>query len=135
MAGVIGFWFAVIGAVAALAGLTARRRVARLRRTGQPAWAMVVPSRVSPGELADGSPRRNLIQYSLTDGRVIERLCPRPVRRAAWPAVGQRVPVWYDPADPTDVLVNGWDGRYSDLAFLAVGVFFIVFGMGIAFGH
>jgi hypothetical protein len=76
-----------------------------------------------------------LIQYSLTDGRVIERLCPRPVRRAAWPAVGQRVPVWYDPADPTDVLVNGWDGRYSDLAFLAVGVFFIVFGMGIAFGH
>jgi Protein of unknown function (DUF3592) len=135
MAGVIGFWFAVVGGVAALAGLTARRRVARLRRTGEPAWAMVVPSRVSPGELAGGSPRRNLIQYSLTDGRVIERLCPRPVRRAAWPAVGQRVPVWYDPADPTDVLVNGWDGRYSDLAFLAVGVFFIVFGMGIAFGH
>jgi hypothetical protein len=135
MAGVIGFWFAVVGGMAALAGLTARRRVARLRRTGEPAWAMVVPSRVSPGELASGSPRRNLIQYSLTDGRVIERLCPRPVRRAAWPAVGQRVPVWYDPADPTDVLVNGWDGRYSDLAFLAVGVFFIVFGMGIAFGH
>jgi hypothetical protein len=88
MAGVIGFWFAVVGGVAALAGLTARRRVARLRRTGEPAWAMVVPSRVSPGELAGGSPRRNLIQYSLTDGRVIERLCPRPVRRAAWPAVG-----------------------------------------------
>jgi hypothetical protein len=135
MAGVIGFWFAVVGGVAALAGLTARRRVVRLRRSGQPAWAMVVPSPVSPGELADGSPRRNLIQYSLTDGRVIERLCPRPARRAAGPAAGQRVPVWYDPADPTDVVVNGWDGRYSDLAFLAVGGFFIVFGMGIAFGH
>ena len=135
MAGVIGFWFAVVGGMAALAGLTARRRVARLRRTGEPAWAMVVPSRVSPGELASGSPRRNLIQYSLTDGRVIERLCPRPVRRAAWPAVGQRVPVWYDPADPTDVLVNGWDGRYGNLAFLAVGVFFLVVGMSIAFGH
>jgi hypothetical protein len=135
MVGVVGFWFAVVGGIAALAGLTARRRVTRLRRTGQRAWAMVVPSPVSPGERAGGSPRRNLIQYSLADGRVIERLCPRPVRKAAWPAVGQRVPVWYDPADPTDVLVNGWDGRYSDLAFLAVGVFFIIFGLGIAFGH
>jgi hypothetical protein len=134
MAGVIGFWFAVVGGVAALAGLTARRRVVRLRRTGQSAWGMVVPSPVSPGE-SDGWPRRNLIQYSLTDGRVIERICPRPVRKAASPAVGERVPVWYDPADPADVLVNGWDGRYSDLAFLAVGVFFIVFGLGIAFGH
>ena len=45
------------------------------------------------------------------------------------------MPVWYDPADPADVLVNGWDGRYSDVAFLVVGVFFIVFGPGIAFSH
>ena len=43
--------------------------------------------------------------------------------------------VLYDPADPTDVLVNGWDGRYGNLAFLAVGMFFIVFGIGMAFGH
>jgi Protein of unknown function (DUF3592) len=134
MAGAIGFWFAVVGGIAALAGLTARRRAVRLRRTGQSAWGMIVPSPVSLGE-ADGWPHRNLIQYSLADGRVIERICPRPVRKAASPAVGQRVPVWYDPADPTDVLVNGWDGRYSDLAFLAVGVFFIVLGLGIAFGH
>jgi hypothetical protein len=134
MAGVIGFWFAVVGGIAALAGLTARRRVGRLRRTGQSAWGMIVPSPVSLGE-ADGWPRRNLIQYSLTDGRVIERICPRPVRKTGSPAVGERVHVWYDPADPTDVLVNGWDGRHSDLAFLAVGVFFIVFGLGIAFGH
>jgi hypothetical protein len=135
MVGVVGFWFAVVGGVAALAGLTARRRVVRLRRTGQAAWGMVVPSPVSPGESADGWPRHNLIQYSLADGRVVEQICPRPVRKAASLAVGQRVPVWYDPADPADVLVNGWDGRYSDLAFLAVGVFFIVFGLGIAFGH
>jgi hypothetical protein len=134
MAGVIGFWFAVVGGIAALAGLTARRRVVRLRRTGQSAWGMIVPSPVSLGE-ADGWPRRKLIQYSLTDGRVIERICPRPVRKTTSPAVGERVHVWYDPADPTDVLVNGWDGRYSDLAFLAAGVFFIVFGLGIAFGH
>jgi hypothetical protein len=134
MAGVIGFWFAVVGGIAALAGLTARRRVVRLRRTGQSAWGLIVPSPVPLGE-ADGWPRHNLIQYSLTDGRVIERICPRPVRKTASPAVGERVHVWYDPADPTDVLVNGWDGRFSDLAFLAVGVFFIVFGLGIAFSH
>jgi hypothetical protein len=132
---VIGFWFAAVGFVAALAGLTARRRVLRLRRSGQSAWAMVVPSPVAVGESASGSPRRSLIQYPLSDGRVIERLCPQPVRKAASPMPGQKVLVWYDPADPADVLVNGWDGRYADRAFLAVGLFFIVFGTGIAFGH
>ncbi len=127
---VIGLVFAFVGGVAALAGLTARGRVRRLRRSGRSAWAMVVPA---PRDA--GSPRRNLVQYPLEDGRVIERLCPQPIRKAATPAAGQKVLVWYDPADPTDVLVNGWDGRYGNLAFLAVGLFFIVFGMGMAFGH
>ena len=45
------------------------------------------------------------------------------------------MPIWYDPADPTDVLVNGWDGRYGDRAFLAVGFFFIVLGLAVAFSH
>ena len=132
---VIGLCLAFAGGVAALAGLTARRRVLRLRRSGEPGWAMVVPSSAAPDEPAGRSPRRTLIQYPLADGRVIEQPCPRPIRKAAWPAVGQKVPVWYDRADPTDVLVNGWDGRYADRAFLAVGVFFIVSGLGIAFGH
>ncbi len=130
MAIVLGLCFAFAGFVAALAGLTARSRVRRLRRAGRSAWAMVVPA---PRD--EGSPRRNLIQYPLEDGRVLERLCPHPVRKAAAPAAGQKILVWYDPADPTDVLVNGWDGRVGDLAFLAVGLFFIVFGMGMAFGH
>jgi len=106
---VIGIWFAVAGGVALLTGLTARDRVRRLRRT--------------------------LIQYPLADGRVIERLCPRPLRRSAAPAVGQKVPVWYDPADPTDVLVNGWDGRHSDRMLLAAGLFFLLLGLVILFGH
>jgi hypothetical protein len=130
MAVVIGLWFALAGGLAALAGLTARGRVRRLRRSGRSAWAMVVPAPMDVD-----APRRNLIQYPLEDGRVIERLCPRPIRKATAPSAGQRVLVWYDPADPADVLVNGWDGRFGDLAFLAVGVFFLVVGMSIAFGH
>jgi hypothetical protein len=130
MAVLIGLWFAVAGFVAALAGLTARGRVRRLRRSGRSAWAMVVP-----GPLDADAPRRNLIQYPLEDGRVIERLCPQPVRKAARPSVGQRLLVCYDPADPSDVLVNGWDGRYQDLVFLAIGVLFLALGMSIAFGH
>jgi hypothetical protein len=124
---VIGLCFAFAGGVAALAGLTARGRVRRLRRGGRSAWAMVVPAPRDPE-----SPRRNLIQYPLEDGRVIERLCPQPIRKAAAPAAGQKVLVLYD---PTEVLVNSWDGRYGNLAFLAVGMFFIVIGMGTAFGH
>ena len=130
---VVGLVFAFAGGVAALAGVTARSRVRRLRRIGKPVWAMVVPAPISADE--GGSPGRNLIQYSLENGHVIERLCPRPIRKAAWPTVGQRVPIWYDPADPTDVLVNGWDGRYADRAFLAVGFFFIVLGLAVAFSH
>ena len=127
---VIGLFFAFPGFVAALAGLTARSRARRLRRAGRSAWAMVVPA---PRDA--GSPGRKLIQYPLEDGRVVERLCPRPLRKAAAPAAGQKLLVWYDPADPSDVLVNGSDGRYGDLAFLAAGLFFIVFGMALAFGH
>jgi hypothetical protein len=130
MPAVIGLCFAFPGFVAALAGLTARSRVRRLRRTGCTAWAMVVP-----GPREAGSPRRNLIQYPTEDGRVVERLCPQPVRKAAAPPAGQKVLVWYDRADPTDVLVSGWDGRYGNLAFLAVGVFFLAFGISMALGR
>ena len=135
---VIGIWFAVAGGVAVLTGLTARDRVRRLRRAGERTWAMVVPAPVragDPGEPASRSPRRTLIQYRLADGRVIERLCPRPLRRSAAPAAGQKVPIRYDPADPTDVLVNGWDGRYSDRMLLGAGLFFLLLGLAALFGH
>src|ERR1700683_472884 len=125
----IGLWFASAVFVGPRAGLTARGRVRRLRRSGRSAWAMVVPAPMDVD-----APRRNLIQYPLEDGRVIERLCPRPIRKGTAPSAGQRVLVWYDPADPTDVLVNGWDGRYGNLAFLAVGGFFLAFGLGIPLG-
>ncbi len=34
--------------------------------------------------------------------------------------------IWYDPADPQDVLVYGHQGRASDLAFMIVGAALIL---------
>ena len=136
MSAVIGIWFAMAGGLAALAGLAGRRRVRRLRRSGLSAWAMVLPSRVSAGEEPGGSSGRALIQYALADGRVIERICPESARKAASAGSGHKVLVWYDPADPWDILVHGRAGWYADGAFVAVGVLFILIGAGVAVvGH
>jgi hypothetical protein len=61
---------------------------------------------------------------------VLER--PLPARRAALLSPGKKVLVWYDPKDPTDVLVYGRDGRMSDLAFIIVGLTFMIIGTVIA---
>jgi len=133
---VIGIWFALAGGLAALAGLTAMRRARRLRRGGSPVWAVALPRPVSAAEEAGGSPSRTMIQYTLTDGRVVERPSPGSARKAAMLRPGQKVLVWYDPDDPQDVLVYGREGRVADLAFVIVGALFIVFGLGIvALGH
>ena len=133
---VIGSWFALAGGLAALAGLTAMRRVRRLRRAGSPVWAVALPRPVSAAEEAGGSPGQTMIQYTLTDGRVVERPSPGSARKAAMLRPGQKVLVWYDPDDHQDVLVYGREGRAADLAFVIVGALFIVFGLGIvALGH
>jgi hypothetical protein len=125
---VIGVWFALAGGLAALAGLSGRRRARRLRRYGLSAWATAVPSPASAGQ----PPRRTMIQYALPDGQVIERLSPPPARRAASLQPGQNVLLWYDPADPQDVLVYGREGRLADRAFVAAGMLLILAGAGIA---
>ena len=133
---VIGVWFALVGGVAVLAGLSGMHRVRRLRRSGLSAWAMAVPSTVPAGDWMDGSSRRTLIQYALPDGQVIERICPPTARKAASMTPGQKVLVWYDPVDPLDVLVYGRQGRRVDQAFVAVGVLLVLIGAGIAaFAH
>jgi hypothetical protein len=128
----IGAWFALAGGLAVLAGLCAMRRVRRLRRDGLATWAMAVPPPACAGEQPDGSPRRPLIQYTLTDGRVVERISPAPARRTASLHPGQKVLIWYDPKDPQDVLVYGREGRFADRAFVAVGVLFMLLGVGTA---
>jgi uncharacterized protein DUF3592 len=123
---VFGLCVALAGGLAALAGVTARRRAQRLRTSGLTAWAMVVPN---PSADPDdpGRRRRVLIQYRLPDGSLIERAASRLTP-------GQRVLVWYDPADPADALVFGQEGHYADAAFAVVGIAFILLGVAIA-GH
>jgi len=133
---VIGIWFGLAGGVAALAGLTGMRRARRLRRGGSPVWAVALPGPVSMEEEQGGSPGRTVIQYTLADGRVVERPSPGSARKAAMLRPGQRVLVWYDPDDPQDVLVYGREGRAADLVFVIAGALFIALGAGIAaVGH
>ncbi len=125
----LGILLMAVGGIAALAGLTAARRAERLRSYGQTAWAMVISA---PADDSDdrggGRARRVLLQYRLPDGAVMER----PASRLA---PGGTVLVWYDPADPGDILVPGRDGRLNAV-FLAVGILFILGGAVIGgFGH
>ena len=129
---VFGIWAAVAGGVAALAGLSGLRRVRRLRRDGVTAWALAVPVPVPAGPDSGGSDSRHRLQYTLADGRVVERPGPAPRRWPAPPRPGDKVLIWYDPADPDDVLVYGHWGRTSDRVFLSIGLLLIVVGTVIA---
>ena len=131
---VFGIWAALAGGVAALAGLAGLRRVRRLRRNGVTAWALAVPEPAG-GRAADPDGRLRL-QYTLADGRVVERIGPAPRRKPATPRTGDKVLIWYDPADPDDVLVYGHWGRTSDRVFLTIGLLLIAAGTAIAIsGH
>jgi Protein of unknown function (DUF3592)/Mu transposase, C-terminal len=118
----IGVWFGIVGALVALAGLTSRQRTRRLRRAGVSVWATVVPA---PASDVPGS---TYAQYALPDGRVLDR--PIPARAAA-PHPGEKVLVWYDPADPGEVLVSGRDARVSDRVFILGGALLILVAAGI----
>ena len=126
MSAIVGIWFAVAGLPAILAGLAGMHRVRRLRRGGVKAWAVAVPE-----PAADGN-RRVGLQYTLADGNVLDRLAPATVRKTAALRPGQQVLIWYDPADPLDVLVYGREGRLSDLMFVLAGAAFMLAGVAIA---
>jgi hypothetical protein len=73
------------------------------------------------------------LQYTLTDGRVLERSAR--TRRGTSLAPGQKVLIWYDPNDPAEVVVYGREGRASDLAFVVIGLIFVAAGAAIAIGN
>jgi hypothetical protein len=122
MAVAVGILLALVGGIAMLAGVTAARRAERLRTHGATAWAMVVPA---PANSSDEDPAGQvLLQYRLPGGAVMERQATRL-------APGGTVLVWYDPADPDDILVFGRDGRVVNAVFEAVGIAFILLGAAI----
>lgn len=123
----IGVWMALAGGLTALAGVTGLRRIRRLRAAGLKAWAAVTPRR-SPDE----HPRSMSLEYELTDGRVIERVSSLPVRKAAALHQGQKVLIWYDPADPEDILVYGRKEGLLESAFVVTGLLFVLVGAGLA---
>jgi len=125
MATVVGLWLALSGVVPALAGLAGLRRVRRLRRRGVQVWAAAVP------DSAPGGERETALQYLLPDGRTVEKL---GTGKTAALLPGERVLIWYDPADPLDILIQGRDGRVSDLVFLVIGAALVAAGavIGIA---
>jgi hypothetical protein len=130
---------ALAGALALLVGASARRRVRRLKRDGIKVWAEAIHRPPPDGEQHDGrqydSSQQVTLQYALTDGRVLER--SSRTRRGAPLASGEKVLIWYDPDDPddpADVVISGRDGRASDLAFVVIGLIFLLAGAGIAIG-
>jgi Protein of unknown function (DUF3592)/Mu transposase, C-terminal len=129
---IVGVWVALAGAVAVLAGVTGARRRRRLRGGGHTAWATVVLAPGRSRDQSDGSPQPVAVQFALDDGRIIERLCGQPGRERQQLEPGQKVLIWYDPADPGDVLVYGRDDRRANAAFVAAGLACIAVGASVA---
>ena len=96
------------------------------------AWALAVPEPTPAGQPPTDPDGRMRLQYALADGRVVERIGPAPDRRSGAPHPGDKVLIWYDPADPDDVLVYGRWGRAADRAFLTIGLLFILAGAALA---
>jgi hypothetical protein len=117
MAAVLGIWIALTGVLPVLVWLTGVRRVRRLRRSGVRAWAVA--------ERLPGEQHLMALRYTLPDQRVLEKVV---TGKAAALLPGERVLIWYDPADPGDVLVYGRQRRVPGLALLVTGALFVAAG-------
>ena len=62
----------------------------------------------------------------------MERPQPGSARRGATLEPGRTVLIWYDPADPEDVLVFGRYGRLTDWAFGIGGLLLVLSGIIVA---
>jgi hypothetical protein len=111
----IGVWFGLAGGFAVLVALAGRARARRLRRDGVMVWGIVV-----------SGAERMLVRYALPDGALLERTARDPLRKSRALLPGQRVLVWYNPADPLESIVFGRDGKTSDRVLLAIGLALIL---------
>lgn len=126
MAVAVGVWMALTGVPALLVGVFARRRSRQLRRHGLRAWAIAMHRPQDEGG------KLVTLQYRLANGRVVEESAPPRARRAAPLLPGNKVLIWYNPADPAEILVYGREGRAADLAFVVVGAILALGGTIIA---
>jgi hypothetical protein len=133
---ITGLVLALGGALAAIAGLTDMRRMRRLRRSGVKEWATVVhPAAQPPRRGDDLGPLPAMLRYSIADGRVAEQVFPRSGEADTLDR-DQKILVWYDPADPSDVLVYRRHGDRASVVFLAAGCALVAAGLAIAaLGH
>jgi hypothetical protein len=111
----IGIWFGLAGMLAVVVAMAGRARARRLRREGVKVWGTAVP----------GS-ERTVVMYALPDGVLLERPARDPLRKSRALLPGQKILVWYDPADPGDYVLFGRDGRVGDRILLFVGLGLIV---------
>jgi hypothetical protein len=120
----IGILLVAVGLLAAVVGLTSQRNAERLRGFGRSAWGLVIapPPDNEPPEIA-------MIQYSLPDGRVLERSCRQPARKSLALRTGEQVLIWYDIANPAEILIKRRDGHLSDRAFVAAGLAVMLLGI------
>jgi Protein of unknown function (DUF3592) len=107
----IGVWFGLAGALAVVVALAGRARARRLRRDGVKVWGTAV-----------SGTERTLVRYALPDGMLLERPTRDPLRKSRALLPGQKILVWYDPADPGDSVLFGRDGRVGDRILLFVGL-------------
>jgi hypothetical protein len=117
MAAVLGIWIGLTGVLALLVGLTSMRRLRQLRRRGVRAWAVA--------ERLPGEQHLMALRYTLPDQRALVKVV---TGKAAAVLPGERVLIWYDPADPGDVLVHGRQRRVPGLALLVTGALFVAGG-------
>jgi hypothetical protein len=129
MAAVLGVWIGLAGAVSALVGLAGRRRIRRLRQHGVETWAVAVPRPRGEGARGDSEAPAVVLEYTLPNGQVLENFAARHTD-ALEP--GQQVLIWYDPADPLDVLVYRRRAELLDAVFVGAGILLIA--VAVVFG-
>ncbi|MFE2010461.1 DUF3592 domain-containing protein [Streptomyces sp. NPDC059491] len=105
------------GAVALLVGAVGLSRIHGARREG-----VTVPALVryrAAGE--DAACSRPSLQFATLDGRVVEVVSPVPPSRRHPLVDGTEVPLTYDPADPSRILVEGRERLWLEYAFAGCG--------------
>lgn len=106
-----------------IAGIADWRRVRHIRAAGETAWAMIVAAPRHPEY--EPSAYRPLLRFETSEGRPVEVFSPLPPTRRRPLTEGRRILVYFDPADPTQVLIHGGRQR-AGVVIIALGIAAIV---------